>query len=108
MASQSSSPSSSPDSVKLGEAGDRLAVIARRLRPFVVGVSEEGLGDARGVFREEEGPVVALRGWRREEDEEGVCCGCLGLGLGSTAWRTVRTSVFTLNLDFWLNILIFE
>lgn len=31
----------------------------------------------------------------------------MGFGLGSTAWRTVRTSVFTLNLDFWLNILIF-
>src|SRR4051812_22084607 len=37
MASQSSSPSSSPDdSIKLGDAGDRLDVIARRLRLLVV------------------------------------------------------------------------
>lgn len=55
-----------------------------------------GLGDARGV-------LLALRvsagGFRRSDDDEEDGFG-FGFGFGSTASRTVRTSVFTLNLDF--------
>lgn len=70
-----------------------------------------GLGDARGVLRLLPPPrprvSPATGGFRRSEDKDEDDALGLGVGLGWTASRTVRTSVFTLNLDFWLNILIF-
>jgi hypothetical protein len=62
---------------------------------------EEGRGEARGV-------PWALLGAERERREaevplvDGFLC-----GVGAISVLTLRTSVLILNLDFWLNMLIF-
>lgn len=66
--------------------------------------AEGGRGDARGVEVVEGDARTEEEGIR--EVEGGAEVG-FGLGFSGRVFFTARTSVFTLNFDFWLKILIF-
>lgn len=126
LSRQSSSSSSDPgsDSLKLGLAlaGELRIGAARRLRVWLErkeglvsgeAEAEEVVGMRRAaavvVLEEEEGCGEEVRGGAGEARalvlvDDGPAFFC---GVGSTACLTLRTSVLTLNLDFWLNMLIF-
>jgi hypothetical protein len=131
LSRQSSSSSSDPGSESLSAGGAGLAVAGDRLLPLLAGPRRRfrvGSRAEREAEDDSEGLVVvageaAGRGRFTCRDEEEGMGDARGVpwvlvllplplpslffsGVGSTACLTLRTSVLTLNLDFWLNMLI--